>query len=97
MGKPRALNPPCGERVTTGYILLTVNLVALKRENADPILLVKRTEWMKCIDHFHLSIETDLSKVGNFKVHFVRIGYIPSTSYGYPHIARQQMDKHFNL
>ena len=30
-------------------------------------------------------------------VHFVHIESIPSTSYGNPHIARQQLDKQFNL
>ena len=30
--------------ITVGSILLTVKLVALKRENYEPILIVKRTE-----------------------------------------------------
>ena len=51
--------------ITAGSILLTDNLVLLKRENSEPILIVKRTEWMKFIDYFGLSIETDLSNVGN--------------------------------
>ena len=30
--------------VTAGYVLLTAKLVALKSENTDPILTLKRTE-----------------------------------------------------
>ena len=33
------------DTITSGYILITSNLVALKRGNSDPILIVKRTEW----------------------------------------------------
>ena len=50
--------------ITIGSILLTANLVALKRGNYDPILIVKRTEWRKFIDYFGQSIEADPSKVG---------------------------------
>ena len=35
------------DNITAGYILITDNLVALKRKNYEPILLVKRTEWRK--------------------------------------------------
>ena len=42
--------------ISVGYILITTNLVALKRENRDPILTVKSTEWRKCIDYFGPSI-----------------------------------------
>ena len=66
--------------ITVGYNLLNSNLVALKRENYEPILIVKRTEWVKFIDSFGRSIETNLSKVGKLNVHFFHIGSIPSTS-----------------
>ena len=66
--------------ITTGYILLTANLVALKRENYELILIVKRIEWMKFVDSFGLRIDTNLSKVGKLNVHFFRIGFIPITS-----------------
>ena len=36
--------------ITAGYISLTVDLVSLKRENYDPILILKRTESRKFID-----------------------------------------------
>ena len=49
--------------ITAGAILLTVNLVALKRGKYEPVLIVKRTEWRKSIDYFGLSIEADPSKV----------------------------------
>ena len=78
---------------SAGSILITVNLVALKRGNSGPILIVKITEWVKFIDSFGLNIETDLSKAVKLNVHFVRIGYIPSTSSGNTHIERQQMEK----
>ena len=83
--------------ITPGSILLTANLVALKNENSEHILILKRTEWMKFIDYFGLSIETDQSKVGNLNVHFFRIGSIPRPSSGNPHIATKHMDKYFNL
>ena len=83
--------------ITAGSILLTTNLVALKGGNFEPISIVTRTEWMKFIDYFGLSIETDLAKVGKLNVHFFCIGSIPSTSSENPHIARQQMDKQFNF
>ena len=51
------------DNITPGYVLLTSNLVALKRENYEPILIVKRTEWRKFIDYFGQSIEADPSKV----------------------------------
>ena len=43
------------DRITAGYILLTADLVALKRENSEPILTVKIIEWRKFIDYFGLS------------------------------------------
>ena len=36
--------------ITSGHCLLTANLVALKMENFQPILTVKRIEWSKLID-----------------------------------------------
>ena len=38
--------------INAGYILLNANLAALKRENYEPIKIVKRTEWRKFIDYF---------------------------------------------
>ena len=81
------------DHITIGSILITANLVFLIREISEPILIVKRTEWIKFIDYFGLSIETDLSKVGKSNVPFVCIGSISITSSGNPHIARQHMDK----
>ena len=59
------------DTITAGSILLTANLVALKRGNSEPILIVKRTEWRKFIDCFGLIIEAKPSKVGKKKVYFV--------------------------
>ena len=39
--------------IAAGYILLTVKLVALKRENYEPILTMKRSEWRKYIVFFY--------------------------------------------
>ena len=65
--------------ITTGSILLTANLVALKRENSEPILIAKRTEWRKFVDYFGIIIEADPSKVGKKNVYFPHIGSITST------------------
>ena len=73
------------DNFTPGSILLTTNLVALKRENYEPISIVKRTEWRKCIDYFGLSIDSNPSRVVKKNVYLVHIGYIPSTSYGNPY------------
>ena len=83
--------------ITAGYILLTDNLVALKRENSEPISIVKRTEWREFIDYFGRSIEDDPSKVGKKNVHFPHIGYISITSYVNNHISRHHLEKKFNL
>ena len=64
------------DTITSGSVLLTANLVALKRENSEPILIVKRTEWRKYIYYFGLSIEATPSKLGKKNVHYVCIGYI---------------------
>ena len=56
--------------ITAGSNLLTSNLVALKRGNYEPILIVKIIEWMKFIDYFALNIDTKLSKVGKLNVDF---------------------------
>ena len=37
--------------ITVGCILPTANLVALKRGNYEPILILKITEWKKFIDY----------------------------------------------
>ena len=57
------------DTIDAGYILLTVKLVALKMENYEPILIVKRTEWRKFINYFGLSIETDPSRVGKNEIY----------------------------
>ena len=54
--------------ITAGSILLTVKLVALKRENSEPILTVKRTEWRKFIDYFGQIIKDDPSRVDKKKI-----------------------------
>ena len=38
------------DTITAGSILITPNLVALKRENTEPILTVKRIDCRKFID-----------------------------------------------
>ena len=48
------------------YSLLTSFF--LKGGNTEPILTVKRIEWMKFIDYFGLSIEADPSRVGKKNV-----------------------------
>ena len=63
--------------ITAGSILLTANLVAPKRENSEPILIVKRSEWRKYINYFGLSIEADPYRVFKNNIYFVHIGYIP--------------------
>ena len=60
--------------ITLGYILLTANLVSLKMENSDPILIVKRTEWSKFTDYLGLSIEADPSKVKKKNIYFYLLG-----------------------
>ena len=82
--------------ITEGYILLTVNLVAMKRENPEPILTVKINEWRKFIDCFGLSIEAYSSRVGKKNVYFVHVGFILSPSFVKLHIARQHLGKEFN-
>ena len=49
--------------ITAGYILLTANLVYLKMENPELILIVNRIEWRKFIDYSGLIIEVDPSRV----------------------------------
>ena len=82
--------------INLGSILFTANIIATKRGNSEPILTVKITEWRKFIDYFGLNIDTNPSKVGKKSVHFVHIGYIPSTSSVNPHILRHHLEKHFN-
>ena len=36
--------------INLGSILITANLVELKRENCEPVLIVKINEWRKFID-----------------------------------------------
>ena len=79
--------------ITLGSVLLTYKLVALKRENHEPILTVKITEWRKSIDYFGQSIESDPSRVGKMNLYFVHIGYIPSPSYIKLYISRNHRCK----
>ena len=44
--------------------LLTSNIIFLKRENTEPILIIKIIEWRKFIDYLGLSIEANPSRVG---------------------------------
>ena len=52
------------DTITSGSVLLTNNLVALKREKPEPILTVKIIEWRKFIDYFGLNIEANLYRLG---------------------------------
>ena len=60
--------------IAAGSILLTSKLVALKRENSEPILTVKITEWRKFIDYFGRIIETDPSRLGKKNIFFPILG-----------------------
>ena len=64
--------------ITAWSVLLTSKIVALKRENPEPILTVKIIEWRKFIDYFDLSIEADPSRVGKKNVYYFNIRYISS-------------------
>ena len=85
------------DTITAGSICLTANLVAMKRENPDPILIVKRTEWRRLIDYFGRGIEADSSRVGKKNIYFVHIVYIPRASSIKLHIPRQHLDTYFNM
>ena len=80
-----------------GLFYSVLKIVALKRENYEPILTVKINEWRKLIDYFGLKIETDSSRVGKKKIYIFHIGYIPRPSYVNIHISRHHLDKYFNL
>ena len=77
--------------ITARYILLTAGLVAPKRENPEPILILKRTEWRKFIGCFCLIIETYPYRVGKITYIFFRIGYITRPSYVRLHMPRQHL------
>ena len=79
--------------ITSGSDLLTYNLVVLKGEIYETIIIVKRTELRKFIDYFGLSIDTNPYNVEKLNIHLARIGPIQSTPYGNTHIARQQLEK----
>ena len=68
------------DHITQGYVLLTLNLVALKRGNPEPILTVKIIDWNKFIDRLGLSIKADPSTLVENNMYFVHIGYIKSPS-----------------
>ena len=83
--------------ITAEYILLTIKLVALKREHSETTLTVKRTGWSKSIDYFGRIIEADSSREGKTYLYFVHIGYIPRPSSVNIHISRHHLEKQFNL
>ena len=83
--------------ITVGSILITVKIVAMKREIFYPILSLKITEWRKFVDCFGQSIEADPSKAGKKRIYFVHIGYIPRHSSVKLHISRHHLDNDFNL
>ena len=87
------------DTITAGYILLTNNLVALKRNNYDPILIVKRTEWRKLIDSFGLSIEAGPYRVVKNNSYFFRIEYTKPfiCKAQYIKAPKNNMDKYFNF
>ena len=58
------------DSISAGSGLLASNLVAPKRENYEPILIIKRTEWRKFIDYFNQSIEAGPSKAGKKELTF---------------------------
>ena len=55
---------------TPGSVLLTSNIVALKRVNPEPILTVKIIGLKKFVGYFGLSIEADPSRVVKKNVFF---------------------------
>ena len=66
--------------ITVGYILLTTNLVVIKRENSKPIFIAKKTELRLFIDYSGLCIEVDPSREGKRNIFFFHIGYLPRPS-----------------
>ena len=85
------------DTITAGSVLLTNNLVSLKRGSNEPIIIVKITEWSKFVDSFGLSIEANPSRVGKKNIYFVHIGHIPIPSYVNLRISRHHIDREFNL
>ena len=79
--------------ITVGSILLTTNLVELKRENNDPILAEKIIEWRKFIGYFGLSIEADPSRVGKNNVYLFHIVFITIPLSVKIHISWQHLRK----
>ena len=79
------------DSITAGYILLTATIFAPRRENYDPILTMKGTEWRKFIDYFGISTESDPSRVDIINVIIVHIGYIPKHSSVKIHILGQHL------
>ena len=63
--------------ITSGSVLITAKIVALKRKNAEPILTVKIIEWRKFIEYFGLSIEANSSTVDKYIYICLHISYIP--------------------
>ena len=85
------------DTINSESILLTAKLVALKRENREPMLKVEITEWRKFVDSFYLSIEDDPSRVGKNEIKFSNVGYIPKPSSVKFYISRHHLDKYFIL
>ena len=63
------------DTITEGSILLNVKIVALKRENYEPILTVKIIDWRKSIDWSGLSIEDNPYRVVKTNLCFSYIVY----------------------
>ena len=78
--------------ITSGYILLTDNLVSMIQDTTEPILKVKRTEWGEFIDYSGLSIEDYPSRVGKKKKYFSHVGYIARPSSVKLHMSRRQLE-----
>ena len=83
--------------ITSGSILPTVKLVAMKRGYSELILTVKRTECREFIGFFGRSIEADPSRVVKKNIYLVHIGYIPTPQSKKLHISRHHLEKQFNL
>ena len=62
------------DTITEDYVLIFSNLVALKRENLELILIVSRIEWINFIDYFVLSVEADPYIVVQNNAHFSILG-----------------------
>ena len=81
------------DTINAGSVLITNCFVSLKRENSEPILTLKITEWRKFIDYFGLSIEANPHRVVKKNIYFVHICYIPRPSSIKIHVSRHHMEE----